>query len=189
MNASDLERPRAICNVRPMRLPLPIFLDTSVLQAVFDHGEFIFDGVRPPPSARIMMMEGGPEEIDALQAIFSCAHRNALPMAISEHVVLEVDRRRGRHDYTLWAFDMLEWWESFQFKATSHIDLAGSAFGYLSAEDRVLIQDALRLGCRSFLTMEKKLPKNADHLRRRAGIDVMRPTRFWSMVAPSAALL
>ena len=50
--------------------------------------------------------------------------------------------------------------------------LENASFGYLGAGDRRLIQDAVYLECDAFLTMERKLPKNAGHIERELGIRV-----------------
>ena len=60
-------------------------------------------------------------------------------------------------------------------------------FGYLSAKDRRLLVDALALRCEAFLTMERRLPRNAGHLARELGIDVLTPLRLWEMLRPWAA--
>jgi len=52
-------------------------------------------------------------------------------------------------------------------------NLDGNSFGYLGAGDRALIKDAVLLDCDAFLTMEKRLPKNAGHIKRELGLRVL----------------
>jgi hypothetical protein len=170
-------------------IPTPVFLDTSVLQAVSDHGEFVFENVDPPADARIRQVPGGLGELDALRRIFLANQRNALPMAISQHSLAEVaDRRKA--SYLSWAFEVHEWsqWLGIRDDHPTMF-LTPTRFGYLSAKDRALLEDSLRLGCRAFLTMERRLPRNRLHLRKTTGLEVLRPTAFWSLVEPWAALL
>ncbi len=61
-------------------------------------------------------------------------------------------------------------------------------FGYLSAKDKLLARDALALECDAFLTMERKLPKMADHIERELGLNVLRPPDYWALLEPWAAL-
>jgi hypothetical protein len=61
-------------------------------------------------------------------------------------------------------------------------------FGNVSAKDRKLLQDAVDTRCDAFLTMEKKLPKNAEFIERETGLRVMRPTMYWALLDPWAAL-
>jgi hypothetical protein len=55
-------------------------------------------------------------------------------------------------------------------------------FGMISKTDRILLQDALDWGCDAFLTMEQNLPKSAEHVERKTGLRIMRPTTYWSML-------
>jgi hypothetical protein len=61
-------------------------------------------------------------------------------------------------------------------------------FGYLSQKDRWLLQDAVFLRCEAFLTMERRLPRNAEHIRRELGIEILTPIMHWKMLRPWAAL-
>ena len=61
-------------------------------------------------------------------------------------------------------------------------------FDNISAQDRRLLQDALDVGCDGFLTMERRLPTQADFIERATGLRVMRPTTYWSLLSPWAAL-
>jgi hypothetical protein len=54
--------------------------------------------------------------------------------------------------------------------------------------DRALLRDAVILQCDTFLTMENKLPRNADHVRRMIGIRVLSPIGMWEILRPWAAL-
>lgn len=68
------------------------------------------------------------------------------------------------------------------------VRLDETKFGYLGVGDRILLQDAIFLQCDSFLTMERKLPKNAAHIERELGIRVLTLIRYWEMLQPWAAL-
>src|SRR5689334_15129305 len=53
-----------------------------------------------------------------------------------------------------------------------------TSYNYLGNGDRALIKDALFLGCDSFLTMENKLPRNADHIQSTLGIRGIVQSRY-----------
>jgi hypothetical protein len=61
-------------------------------------------------------------------------------------------------------------------------------FGYLGAKDKALLRDALFLRCEAFLTMERRLPRNARHIKRELGIRILTPITHWEMLRPWAAL-
>ena len=61
-------------------------------------------------------------------------------------------------------------------------------FGYLSHKDRRLIRDAVLLRCGAFLTVERRLPRNAPHLERQLGIRILTPITHWEMLRPWVAL-
>jgi hypothetical protein len=49
------------------------------------------------------------------------------------------------------------------------------------------VRDALALECDAFLTMEKKLAKNAAHIGTQLGLKILRPD-YWALLRPWAAL-
>ncbi|MBS0642108.1 MAG: hypothetical protein JSS43_19755, partial [Proteobacteria bacterium] len=61
-------------------------------------------------------------------------------------------------------------------------------FGYLGAKDRLLLCHAVTLRCEAFLTVERRLPRNADHVERELGIRILTPITHWQMLRPWAAL-
>jgi hypothetical protein len=63
-----------------------------------------------------------------------------------------------------------------------------STFGMISRKDRILLQDALDHRCDAFMTMERRLPTAAPVVERETGLQVMRPTTYWDLLAPWAKL-
>jgi hypothetical protein len=52
-------------------------------------------------------------------------------------------------------------------------------FGYLSEKDRLLLRHAVVLRCEGFLTVERRLPRNAAHIHRELGISILTPIMHW----------
>ena len=44
------------------------------------------------------------------------------------------------------------------------------------------------LRCEAFLTMERRLPRNAAHIDRELGIRILTPITHWEILRPWAAL-
>ena len=61
-------------------------------------------------------------------------------------------------------------------------------FGYLSEKDGRLLRQAIILRCEAFLTVERRLPRNAAHIKRELGISILTPITLWGMLQPWAAL-
>ena len=61
-------------------------------------------------------------------------------------------------------------------------------FGYPSKADRRLLQEAIVLRCEAFLTVERRLPRNAAPIRRELGIRILTPITHWDMLRARAAL-
>jgi hypothetical protein len=148
------------------RLPRRIFLDSNVLQNLLNYGGFIFEGEALPERAKVLEDRSGLDKLEALRAIMFVNQRAGFEFALSERSLAEV-RASGDHRYLQWAYDVLDHWQACIEEAgginPADVSLAekldGRPFGYLSEEDRLLIKDAILLGCDAFLTFENKLAR------------------------------
>ncbi len=182
------------------QIPGRVFLDSSTLQTLQDYGEFIYDGCEIAQENRIWSIPDGFKNLEALRQIILVGSRGSLQLALSRNSLKEV-LDRGNHDHLQWALEMLDYWESClatyedsnsAFSGNSIIlsaKLQEDQFGYLSTKDATLIQDAVLLECDVFLTMERKLPRNATHIEQKLGIKVLQPIGYWDLLKPWAALL
>jgi hypothetical protein len=129
-----------------------------------------------------------------LRNIFFVNQRAGFEFALSENSLLEVSGKRDAW-YLQWAYDVLDHWlacleeaEDLPDKSGLAAKLDGKSFGYLGAGGRALIKDAVLLGCDAFLTMEQRLPKNAPHIQRGLGLQILTPAQYWNSLRPWAAL-
>jgi hypothetical protein len=175
-------------------LPRRIFLDSCTAQTLRDYGGCIYDGEAIEASDRIHRVTNGIANLEALRNIFLINERALFEWVVSPGSLQEAsDKRDPGHMQWLW--DIADHSEicldSDGPTALSEVlaaRLAESRFGYLSQKDRSLLKDAIFLRCEAFLTMERRLPRNADHIRRELGIEVLIPITHWQMLAPWAAL-
>lgn len=174
--------------------PSRIFLDTSVLQTIQDYGPFVFEGEPIPPGDRIHKIPEGREQLEALQHLFQIVDRGPFEFALSEGSLKEVDAKRDS-GFLRWAHDVLDHWsvcteENGLPEVPQEILIAcdSPTLNFISAADRILIRDAVTLGCDSLLTMEGRLPKNAPHIQKILGLRVDRPSWLWDQWKPFAGL-
>ncbi len=178
-------------------VPRRLFLDSSTLQTIMGYGGFIWENVEPPLGDRAYRIPGFIDDLDALRLIFQVNQRAAVDIVLSQKSVAEVNAK-GNAAYTAWVLDVLDHWRAriaaylgAAFAGTgarlaSRLD--GPQFGYLSEGDKRLLQDALLLESDAFITMEKKLAKNGQHIQASVGIRVLRPPAYWSLLRPWAGL-
>jgi hypothetical protein len=177
------------------QLPRRIFLDSSTLQTLQNYGEFIWENVEIPQTNRIWSVTNGIQNLEALRNIFFVNQRAGFEFALSDNSLSEVSEKRDAH-YLQWAYDVLDHWLACLAEAEALSDeslhlaakLDGKSFGYLGAGDRALIKDAVLLDCDAFLTMEQRLPKNAQHIQRELGIQILTPVQYWDLLRPWARL-
>jgi hypothetical protein len=183
--------------VRFAALPGRLFLDSSTLQTLLDYGVTIFEGERPPPRSRAYRIAGYLDDLDALRLTFLVNERAGFDFVLSEASLDEVGAKREPR-YLQWALDVLDQWQIRVWEyqggaldgsgARLAARLSERRFGYLSAKDKRLLRDAIELECDAFLTMEKKLARQAEHLRAELEIRLLRPPDYWALLEPWAGL-
>ena len=175
-------------------LPGRVFLDSCTLQTLREFGGFIWDG-EPLDTGRLRSIPGGEANVRSLREVFLVGDRGSFQWILSDASIGEAAAKRDA-GHLAWAFDVLDHSRTC-LAETGAATVASRArasrldsgiFGYLSAKDRVLIRDAVLLDCDAFLTMERRLPRNAKHLEREAGLRVLTPIEYWSLLRPWAAL-
>jgi hypothetical protein len=168
--------------------PLRVFVDSNALQALLDHGGTIFENEPFKPYGR-----SGADAVDveALRGLMLFAGRGAFEFALSAKSLDEVAAAADPR-YMQWAHDVLDHWEACLTEggaltgagAQRAARLDAGICGYLSKADARLVRDALLFECDTFLTIERKLTRNAPHMSRTLGIEAVRPPELWTVVRP-----
>ncbi|MBE0418254.1 MAG: hypothetical protein IBX63_10860 [Coriobacteriia bacterium] len=176
-------------------LPQRVFLDSCTLQTLRDYGYFIWEGELIAADDQIHAIPDGLANVEALRSIFDINERAPFEWILSEGSLDEAfDKRDPGH--LQWAYDVLDHTlacleesggPTVQAESLAQVVMS-TRFEYLSAKDRRLIHDAVRLGCDAFLTMERRLPRNSEHLERELGLRVLRPCEHWALLQPWASL-
>jgi hypothetical protein len=166
-------------------LPRRIYLDTSILQTLYDYGGEIFESEPFEPAGRAARVQGLADEIEALRAIFLINQRAMFEFGVTAASLREVEARQ-RPQFAQWVYDVLDTW-SIQSEGeeppTQGTTLDESRFGMISLKDRRLLQDALDWRCDAFMTMERRLPTAAAFIERQTGLRVIRPTTYWGLLS------
>jgi hypothetical protein len=175
-------------------LPRRIFLDSCTAQTLRNYGGYIYEGELIPDCDRIHRVTDGIANVEALRNIFLINERAQFEWIVSRGSMQEAhDKRDPAHMQWLW--DIADHSEVCLEGdgATTESEALGARldepkYGYLSEKDRLLLRHAIVLRCEAFLTVERRLPRNASHIERELGIRILTPIVHWKMLRPSAAL-
>jgi hypothetical protein len=178
-------------------VPRLVFLDSCTMQWLHRYGGLIWEGESLAANDRLHNQDDGPAELDALCNVIAVGTRGATNFAISPASLAEIGRA-GVPGYLQWAYDVASYWQevveagdldvSSPARREHAARLDGPTFGYLGSGDRALVRDAVEFGCDAFLTVEKRLAKNARHVESELGLRILRPTSLWALLQPWARL-
>jgi hypothetical protein len=170
-------------------MPRRGYLDTSTLQNLYDFSEVVFEAVPFLPRGRAAGVEGLADELEALRRVFLVNERAPFEFAVTCASLREV-AARDWPAFTRWVLDVPDTWliQSEGQPVVPSATFDDRRFDNISVKDRWLMQDALDVGCDAFLTMERRLPTQANFIERATGLWVMRPTTYWSLLSRWAAL-
>lgn len=180
-------------------IPGRVFLDTSALNFVLEHGESIFDRVPVDDHATLRVKN----DIEAFSNIFQTGQRANWQLAISPFTYREVLNTTDfshRAHLQSWFHDVWAYWlgiieedddlPTFIEAENTKISLITS--GVLDvlpdSEDRFLICDAIAYRCDCFCTRDwKTILKHRDSLTD-IPLKILSPTEWWKTIALYASL-
>jgi hypothetical protein len=176
-------------------LPQRLFLDSCTVQIIGQYGAFIWEGQPIPEADSIWMHDQGLENLHALRRILRVNERALFEWFVSDTSIAEAAAKNDPA-HLRWVFDVLDHTRVCleESGGVTHESAALAerldepCFGYLSAADRKLIGDAVRLRCDAFLTLDRRLARNATPLHRELGVHVLSPKHYWAMLEPWAGL-
>jgi hypothetical protein len=162
-------------------IPRGIFIDTSVLLLISEHGGYLFDGDDVPPD----LSEQLELELLALQDLLMIDRRAHLPFMIDKHVAAEA-QSVGPWLMEFWSY-CAETQESY------HIDhrraLPATAWSWAHGNDRAILRAAHAIGAAAVLTNDGWLLRTRQRERlAQLGLLVLDPVGLWERVAPWAHL-
>ena len=175
-------------------LPRRIFLDSCTAQTLRDYGGYIYEAEPIPDADRIHCVTDGIANADALRNIFLINERAMFEWIVSLNSMREA-RDKGDPGHMQWLWDIAHHSEvclgsdgPTETSEALAMRLSEPKFGYLSEKDRLLLRDAIRLRCEVFLTVERRLSRNAAHIERQLGIRILTPAAYWDILEPWATL-
>ena len=175
-------------------LPRRIFLDSCTAQTLRDYGGYIYEAEPIPASDRIHWVTEGIANVEALRNILLVNERAQFEWIVSRGSMQEA-HDKGDPGHMQWLWDIAD--HSQVCHAGDGLTADSEAlsarldepkFGYLSEKDRLLLRHAIVLRCEAFLTVERRLPRNAAHIERELGIRILTPIMHWEILRPWAAL-
>jgi hypothetical protein len=179
-------------------VPYRIFLDTGAFQAIADCGEYVFgeeelpavEDLRPHAVPQVLRRPDGRQIIENLRAIFAFNDRAQFDWIVSPASLAEIDAAgipyRSRYardimDHSNICLDENPPSDEAEIMSTI---VAGPIFGNISIKDRKLLVEAAAAECDHFLTIEKRLPRQAHVVLKRIPLVICSPMDFWKKLEP-----
>ena len=177
------------------RLSQRVFLDTNVVQYIAKYGEAIFDA-QDITDHRDLTITNFEQNVEALRYLFG-SQRLTLPLVVSRNVIKEIIQA-NRPDYTQYALELSNYcqiineddeeYSRYSDQKQPMLEKFDTRIGFLSDGDRKLIFDAIRLRCHYFMTVDLKLLKNTDQIKKFTNLTMLQPLEYWNMLKPWAGL-
>jgi hypothetical protein len=181
------------------QIPKRVFLDTSVLNFIFDYGEYIFDGLVPPESLNHYIIK----DINALHNVFLTGKRASWQIAISHLTFEEILKTRcleKRYHLKNWFFEVWNYWlevlnnnkNEFLYRDEFYLKEYLLSKDFVKClpdkEDRELICDAVIFRCDYFCTRDWKTILRHREKLKLIPIKIVTPEEWWHLIYPFAGL-
>ena len=189
-------------------LPGRLLLDTNVLDYLYEHGGFIWDG-EPLPTTLGQRTVG---ELEALRKIFFVNEHAMFQFVVSPITIAEIaniQRFSAREGQLRWVLDVLDSWlvalddtgdrvsrggiVRHRFKLSPDLQEFEASLLEIpdfrrDPVDRLLLVQSRMAGCDAFLTADRNtIWRHRDRLAE-IGVRILQPSDFWSLLEPWARL-
>ncbi|MEQ8392022.1 MAG: hypothetical protein RIB30_13615 [Thalassospira sp.] len=179
-------------------IPNRIYLDTGAFQAIADCGGYVFgedplpkiEDYQPNSVPQVVQRPDGAAILECLRAIFAFNDRAHFDWVVSSASLAEIDAA-GDAWRSRYAREVLDHTEVCLMEnppsglAADMAELVGGpTFGNISDKDRKLLIEAAAADCNVFLTIEKRLPKQASVILKQIPLLVATPIKLWEMLRP-----
>ncbi|MGA0542101.1 hypothetical protein [Neotabrizicola sp. VNH66] len=175
-----------------------VYLDTGTFQAIEECGGYVFGEDDLPrvedyalgKAPQVIMRPDGALILESLRDIFLFDDRAHFDWVVSPASLAEIDAANDFHR-SRYAREVLEHTDMCLSEKPPEQEAASMAsimcnplFGSISQKDRKLLVEAAATQCDIFLTIEKKLPKQADTILKKINLQIATPMTFWEMLRP-----
>lgn len=179
-------------------IPRRIFLDTCTFQVLGDCGGFVFGeddypevaDYAPGRAPQVLRRPDAEEILVPLKRIFLFNDRANFDWIVSETSIAEVDAA-GDHYNSNYVRDIID------HSLACLVDhpptdvaekmarlIESGECGSFGIKDRQLMIEAAAAECDVFLTIEKRLPRNADAVLRKIPLLITTPAHLWQRLVP-----
>jgi hypothetical protein len=180
-------------------LPGRVFLDTSVVNFIFDFSEEVFDCVEPNPNIGFYILQ----DIMALRNIFEVGRRADFQLAISPLTYAEIHSTVNAlrlNGLSGWFFDIYAHWleilstdpklPTLAQAETIRIDLLSSGImdSLPDVNDRMLLCDSVAYNCDCFCTRDWKTIIRVRDKLENLPVRIMSPHELWEILEPLSTL-
>jgi hypothetical protein len=187
-------------------LPRLIFLDTNIVQHLQTFGEFIYDHFLSSENEDKLHCLGKRvvEDVEALASFINLGKRNGWPIAVSKrtlHELAATPEPNKRYYLSQWGRELSDYFIGLfnngivtdeDFKSPSgrrKANLENELHFLPHSSDRILIIDAIELGCDFFLTMDYKSLWRFRGRITPLGLRVLRPVEMMKYIEPCVELM
>jgi hypothetical protein len=179
-------------------VPWRIFIDTCTFQVIGDCGGFVFGeddlpkatDYAPGAAPQVLSRPDAEEILVSLKRIFHFNDRANFDWIASETSIEEVDAARDHYN-SRYVRDIIDHSTACladhpPTEAANRMVrlIASGRCGSFGAKDRQLLIEAAASECDVFLTIEKRLPRNADAVLRKMPLLITTPAGLWELLKP-----
>lgn len=171
-------------------IPRKVFLDTNVVNLMIKHRETVFEQGWVPDGVPMAMAH----DIEALMHLMAIGFRANWNLVVSAKSIEEIEQTTDpcvRHDLLDYAWEVAEVHGDdsiFADKLGANFAQSDMMAALPDVDDRILIGNAIGLGCDVFCTRDVRTIVRRRHAISSLPIRVLTPVEWWRQVKPWGGL-